>query len=307
MEEEGEERDEVEEWVSPSPPRDVSHQGDEVVLQTPRRGFLSRKSSTFRTAHLKRSEKQSQSRRVGTLLVKAKEDDPMKDFSTSVRTGINSRTTQSHVATKLYQQPQLEHGIHDSLSAHVAGQVSEEPAYNGAGGQDKLSDQCNGSEQPVPVTYILSGKSRVKKIREIPALTSKPSLTGSLSNRSLGSYTKPEPRRLIQAPYLDDIFDDDSSVADSCAEDLRDGEIKWLSGAHRDDRTTTGISTVDGDGSFLGVESVMGDPAAMCGMIMDVVYRDFMNNLQRCGESVGLVREEDACTRDEFYYDESDD
>uniref|UniRef100_A0A7S3P719 Uncharacterized protein n=1 Tax=Amphora coffeiformis TaxID=265554 RepID=A0A7S3P719_9STRA len=268
------------------------------------RGFLS----------FGRSKNTSQSKRkVKTCNVKTiggkKEEDVLEELSTSVKIGGESSTvSQSSGSTKQHsQQPQENASIHEPTRNQSNTSSTRQPSEEYTHSTDGKNIFGDKEKEHSPVLYLLSGKSNVKKIREIPILTTNNSLTGSISNRSLGTYTKPKPRRLIQPPNLDDLFDDDSSVDDSVAGNRGDnGEIEWIAGAHRDDRTTSGISTVNGNGSFLGVDSVIGDPTAICGLLIDVVYRDITTSMRQCGESIGIVREQRTYAKDDFYTDDID-
>lgn len=135
------------------------------------------------------------------------------------------------------------------------------------------------------------------------------SLSGSLATRSVSgrSYGTSASRRskrsstarLIRPPILKNNFseevveendlseevvvDDDDATQeisssntdeDDDNESQQDEEVNWLAG----DRTT--ISSVGGGGrSQAGVDSIIGDPTEVCGMLQDVMYRDFRNFL----------------------------
>ena len=136
------------------------------------------------------------------------------------------------------------------------------------------------------------------------------SLSGSMANRSVSgrSYGTSGSRRskrsttarLIRVPVLKNDFsddDDDDGLSgdivdkddatqesrpssanddddDGGEESRQDEEMNWLAG----DRTT--ISSVGGGGrSHAGVDSIIGDPTEVCGLLEEVMYRDFRNFL----------------------------
>lgn len=87
----------------------------------------------------------------------------------------------------------------------------------------------------------------------------------------------------------------------------RDEEIRWLAGNHRRRNPSAAISLGYESGVYGGVDSVMGDPTALCEMMNDVIQRDCRNLWRSITMETVLIQAVDCQSESSEYSDDSDD
>ena len=171
-----------------------------------------------------------------------------------------------------------------------------------------------GLTPPVPMTTrSITNRSTANR-----SVSNRSFANRSVSNRSYATSASRRSRRatrnLIRAPYLEDIYDDEHDDDDDDEDDdasakgelfslpsdegesRQDEEIRWLV-AGRSDRSM--ISSVGGGSiSRAGVESVIADPTEICGLLQEVMYRDFRKFVLGCKEGTGIIGYRDIMKAD---------
>lgn len=297
-----------------------------TTASSARRGFFSRQLSSASSVRFGVFKGRKWEKIVTERKTRNDADDNKARFSPSP----NLASSSSHKLTGQRSVPKLPiHSPSHKSTRQRSAAMSQDPLL----GEDvvcfhgELQGDYLGKRRataPVPMTRAITNRSTANYSTANYSTANRSVSNRSFANRSLSnrSYTTSASRRsrrsssnLIRAPYLKGISDDDDDNEEDDDDDddtsgqgelfalpsdedesRQDEEIRWLVDG-RSDRSL--ISSVGGGSlSRAGVESVIGDPTEVCGLLQDVMYRDFRKFVLGCKEGTGIIGYQDIMKAD---------